>query len=139
MNSWLPWALVSAGAAAATAILAKLGVEGVSSSLATALRTSVVLVFSWAIVGAGGQLGELAKLSGRTLSFLALSGVATGVSWLAYFHALKLGPATRVAPVDKLSLALTVLLAAGLLGEQLTLRLGLGVVLMVAGAILTIA
>lgn len=139
MNTWLVWALLSAAAAAATAILAKIGVEGVSSSLATALRTLVVLLFSWSVVAARGELDEIPKLSSRTLVFLALSGIATGISWLAYFQALKLGPASRVAPIDKLSLALTIVLAAAFLGEELTWKVGLGVALMVAGSVLTLA
>ncbi len=139
MGSWLPWALLSAVAAAATAILAKVGVEGVPSSLATAIRTAVVLVFAWAVVGASGQLRELPKVGSRTLVYLVLSGLATGVSWLAYFQALKLGPASRVAPIDKLSLGLTILLAAAVLGEHVTWKVALGVALMVLGSILTLA
>lgn len=130
------YALISAVAAAATAILAKLGVQGVPSNLATALRTLVVLAFAWAIVLAGGEQRELAKISARSLWFLALSGVATGVSWLAYFRALELGPASRVAPIDKLSLPLTLVLATIVLREPLSWRLGVGATLMVAGALL---
>lgn len=138
MASWLVFALLSAAFAGATAILAKLGVEGVPSNLATALRTAVVLAFAWAIVLATGELREIPKLSARTLMFLAASGVATGLSWLAYFRALQLGPASRVAPVDKLSLAFTIALATLFLGEPLTWRLALGAALMVAGSLLTL-
>ncbi len=139
MTGWLLWAIVAAIAAAATAILAKIGVEGVSSTLATALRTVVVLVFSWGLVLVNGQLSELPKLSARTLWYLALSGAATGISWVAYFHALKLAPASRVAPIDKLSLALTIVLSATLLGEEISWKVALGVALMTAGALLTLA
>jgi transporter family protein len=139
MTAWLVYALISAGAAAATAIFAKIGVAGVPSNLATALRTLVVVAFAWAIVLASGEQRELAKINGRSLVFLALSGVATGVSWLAYFRALQLGQASRVAPIDKLSLPITVALAALVLGETPTWKLGLGVALMVLGALLTLA
>lgn len=136
--TWWVYALLSAGFAAMTAILAKVGVEGVPSTLATALRTVVILVFAWSIALARGEHHALPSLSRRTLVFLALSGVATGLSWLAYFRALQLGPASRVAPIDKLSLPLTVLFAFLLLHEQVTWRLGVGVGLMVVGALLTL-
>src|SRR5437868_2361532 len=109
--SWLVYALISAAAAAATAILAKIGVQGVPSTLATAIRTAVVLIFAWVMVALAGELRLATSLSRRSLLFLGLSGIATGISWLAYFRALQLGPASRVAPIDKLSLPLTVLLA----------------------------
>jgi transporter family protein len=136
--SWLPYALASAAAAAATAILAKLGVEGVPSNLATAIRTIVVLVFAWGIVFASGDHHAIPRLSGRSVLFLALSGIATGLSWLAYFRALQLGPASRVAPIDKLSLALTLVLSAAVLREAISWKVALGVALMVGGALLTI-
>ena len=136
--SWLFYALVSAAAAAVTAILAKIGIEGIPSTLATAVRTVVVLVFSWGLVFALGEHRALASVSRRSLLFLMLSGIFTGVSWLAYFRALQLGPASRVAPIDKLSLPLTVVLAVVMLHEPMNWRLGLGVSLMVAGALLTI-
>jgi transporter family protein len=135
---WLVLAFVSAGAAALTAILAKVGVEGVPSNLATAIRTVVIVVFAWGIVFVGGEHHALAHVSRRSIWFLVLSGLATGVSWLAYFRALQLAPASRVAPIDKLSLPLTVVLAAIVLGESVGWRLGVGVGLMTAGAILTI-
>lgn len=137
--AWLTYALLSAGAAALTAILAKLGVEGVPSNLATAIRTVVVLVFAWGIAIAQGQHRQIPLLSRRSLVYLGLSGLATGVSWLAYFRALQLGPASRVAPIDKLSLPLTVLLAAFCLGEAVSWKVGAGVALMVIGALLTLA
>ena len=139
MITWWMYALLGAVAAAATAILAKIGVQGVPSALATAIRTVVIIVFAWGIVLATGQHRELSKLSGRTVAFLALSGLATGISWLAYFQALKMGPASRVAPIDKLSLAFTVVLAAAVLHEPMTWKLGIGVGLMIAGALLTLA
>jgi transporter family protein len=138
MTGWLSFALLSAVAAAATAILAKLGTQGVPASLATAVRTTVVLVFSWGIALGTGQARGLSVLSGRNWLFLTLSGIATGVSWLAYFQALKLGPASRVAPIDKTSLALTIVLAALVLGEPVTWKVWAGAALMLGGALLTL-
>lgn len=136
--TWLFYAGLSAVAAAATAILAKLGVENVPSSLATAVRTVIVVVLAWAIVIALGEQRALATVSKRSLLFLTLSGIGTAISWLAYFRALQLAPASHVAPIDKLSLPLTILLAFAVLGEPLSWRLTLGVALMTAGALLTI-
>ena len=136
--TWILFAFISAGAAALTAILAKIGVEGVPSNLATAIRTVVITVFAWALVAATGETRVIAGLSRRSVWFLVLSGLATGVSWLAYYRALQLAPASRVAPIDKLSLPLTVMLAALLLQESVGWRLGVGVVLMTVGALLTI-
>ncbi|MFO1207334.1 MAG: EamA family transporter [Burkholderiales bacterium] len=138
MTSWIFYALLSAIAAGATAILAKLGVQGVPSDLATAVRTAVILLFAWSVVLARGGAVGLRDISGRTLVFLLLSGVTTGLSWLAYFKALQLAPASRVAPIDKLSLPITVVLAWLTLGEPVSLRLGVGIGLMVAGAVLTV-
>lgn len=135
--SWLAYALISALAAAATAILAKLGVEHVPSTLATAVRTAVVMVFAWGMVFALQEHRNIPGMSRRTLVFLTLSGIATGVSWLAYFRALQMAPASWVAPVDKLSLPLTIVLAVVFLREPLSWRLALGVTLMAAGALLT--
>src|SRR5258706_2642560 len=136
--SWLFYAFVSAAAAAVTAILAKIGVEGVPSTLATAVRTVVVLVFSWSLVAALGEHRALATVSRRSLLFLLLSGIFTGVSWLAYFPALQLGPASRVAPIDKLNLPLAVLLAVGLLRQPMNWRPAVRVSPMVIRALLTI-
>ena len=136
--SWLVYALVSAAAAAATAVLAKIGVQGVPSTLATAIRTGVVLIFAWLMVVQAGELRYVTTISRRSLMFLALSGIGTGISWLAYFRALQLGPASRVAPIDKLSLPLTVLLAMLVLSEKVTWTVGLGVTLMVVGALVTL-
>jgi transporter family protein len=139
LMGWLVFALVSAGAAALTAILAKLGVEGVPSNLATAIRTVVITAFAWAIVTGTGERHALYSISRRSLLFLLLSGVATGISWLAYFRALQLAPASRVSPIDKLSLPLTIVMAAAFLGESIGWKLGLGVALMTIGALLAIA
>ena len=136
--AWWSYALVSALAASATAILAKIGVKGVPSNLATAIRTVVILVFAWGIVFATQDHHALRELNRRSVLFLVLSGVATGVSWLAYFKALQMAPASRVAPIDKVSLAFTILLAGLLLGEQISWKVGLGAALMVAGALLTL-
>ena len=135
---WMFYALLSAAAAGATAILAKIGIQGVPSNLATALRTVVILVFTWGIVLARGDAVAIRDIKARTLVFLLLSGVATGLSWLAYFKALQLAPASRVAPIDKLSLPFTVVFAWLALGEPISPRLAAGVGLMVAGAVLTI-
>jgi transporter family protein len=135
--SWLAYALISAVAAALTAILAKLGVEGVPSTLATAIRTVVVTVFAWAMVFALSDQRAIGGMSRRTIVFLVLSGVATGVSWLAYFRALQMAPASWVAPIDKLSLPFTIVLAVLWLREPLTWQVTAGVTLMVIGALLT--
>jgi transporter family protein len=137
--SWIGWALLSAAFAAATALLAKVGVAHVDSNLATALRTSVVVVFAWGIALLLGKpqfglLSQLRSLDRRTLLFLTLSGLATGLSWLCYFRALQLGPASRVAPLDKLSVPLVMLFAWLLLGEKLNATALAGGLLITAGA-----
>jgi transporter family protein len=136
---WWAYALLSAVFAAATAILAKIGVKDVPSNLATAVRTAVVLIFAWGIVLARGEQRGLGSFSGKTWLFLSLSGVATGASWLAYFKALQMAPASRVQPIDKASLALTLLLAWLILGEPMTWKLALGVAMIVGGTLLTMA
>ena len=136
--SWTFYAGISAIAAAATAILAKIGVEGVPSNLATAIRTVVIIVFAWSIALGLKEHHALSTISRRSLMFLVLSGIATGVSWLAYYRALQLAPASQVAPIDKLSLPLTIILAAVFFGEAMTWRLMLGVTLMTVGALLTL-
>ena len=136
--TWMTYAAISAAAAALTAVLAKVGVEGVPSNLATAIRTVVVLVFAWAIALGAGEHRVLGTLSRRSVIFLVLSALATGASWLAYYRALQLAPASRVAPIDKLSLPLTLIFAAMFLGEAMTWRLILGVVLMTVGALITL-
>jgi len=136
--TWVEWALLSAVFAAATALLAKVGVAHVDSNLATAVRTTVVVVFAWGIALALGKHNELRSLDRRTLFFLTLSGLATGLSWLCYFRALQLGPASRVAPLDKLSVPLVMLFAWLLLGEKLTAAALIGGLLITAGAVVMV-
>lgn len=133
---WLIYALLSAVFAAFTAVLAKIGVKDVNSNLATAIRTVVILLFAWGIVFAQGNYKSLGALSKSTWIFLILSGIATGLSWLFYFRALQLGEASRVAPIDKLSLVLTVVFAVIFLKEKLTPLGTIGVVLMTIGTVL---
>jgi len=133
--NWLILALLSAFFAALTTIFAKLGVRDVSSNLATAIRTVVILLLAWGIVLATGEAAGLRTLSQRTWLFLILSGVATGLSWLFYFAALQKGPASAVAPIDKTSLAMVIVLAALFLNEPLTWQTVLGGGLVVAGAV----
>lgn len=136
--TWWAYALIAALAASATAILAKVGVKDVPSNLATAIRTVVILLFAWGIVLATREHHVIRELNRRSVLFLVLSGLATGISWLAYFKALQMAPASRVAPIDKVSLAFTIILAGVLLGEQISWKVGLGTALMIAGALLTI-
>ena len=132
--NWFIWALFSAFFAGLTAILAKVGVEHIDSNLATAIRTVVILIFAWAVALATKNQ-PFSSIGKRTWIFLVLSGIATGLSWLCYFRALQLGPASRVAPIDKLSVALVIGFAALFLGETLTWGKALGALLIVAGAI----
>jgi bacterial/archaeal transporter family protein len=134
--TWIFWSLLSALFAGATAILAKLGVANINSNLATAVRTSVVFVLAWGIALADVPASALLHVSRTTLAFLVLSGLATGLSWVCYFRALQLGEASRVAPVDKLSVVFVLVLAAVFLGERLTLRTVAGASLIAAGAVL---
>ena len=133
--NWIVWALLSALFAGLTAILAKIGVSGVDSNLATAVRTTVVLVFAWGVALLTNRPAALLTFAPRTWLFLTLSGLATGLSWLCYFRALQLGDASRVAPIDKLSVAFVLVFAALFLGEALTWKTGLGGALIVAGAV----
>ena len=133
--NWFLWALLSAVFAGATAVLAKIGVDQVDSNLAMAVRTTVVLVFAWGLALFTNPLAAVGTLSRRTWLFLALSGLATGLSWLCYFRALQLGPASKVAPVDKLSVVFVLLFAAGFLHESLTWKTGLGAALITAGSV----
>lgn len=134
--SWLIWALLSAVFAAATAILAKMGVAHVEPNLATAVRTSVVVVFTWIIAVSLGSHTGLTHIDRRSWLFLAASGLATGLSWICYFRALSLGEASKVAPIDKLSVVFVILLAWPLLGEAISTRKLAGGVLIAAGAII---
>lgn len=133
--NWIHWSLLSAFFAGLTAILAKVGVTGVDSNLATAIRTSVILLFVWAIAFATTKPAVMWDFSGRTWLFLSLSGVATGLSWLCYFRALQLGDASQVAPVDKLGVVFVLILAAIFLKEKLTFQHFVGGTLIVAGAV----
>nr|WP_325302386.1 EamA family transporter [uncultured Dysosmobacter sp.] len=135
---WFVFALLSAVFAAATSILAKIGISGVNSNLATALRTVVVLVMAWGMVFLTDAQGGIGAISRRSWLFLILSGLATGASWLCYFRAVQLGEVSRVAPVDKLSVVLTVLLAAAFLHEKLTVKSLLGALLITAGTVLMV-
>ena len=136
---WLFFALGSAFFAGITAVLAKIGIENVNSTLATALRTVVVLAFSWLMVFVVGSQGGIAQISGTTLLFLVLSGLSTGASWLCYFKALQLGDVNKVAPIDKSSTMLTILLAFIFLGEPVSIPQALGVVGIGVGTLLMIA
>ena len=133
--NWLHWALLSALFAGATAVLAKVGVKDVDSNLATAIRTVVILVFAWAIAWRQGAI-SLHDVAPRTWLFLALSGLATGASWLCYFRALQLGKASQVAPIDKLSVVVAMVLATIFLREELSWRHGVAGALIVSGSIL---
>lgn len=137
LNTWQFFAFGSAFFAALTAIFGKIGVEEVSSDLATWIRT-IVIFFVVSLILSGRNEWQLRSVDGRTYLFLILSGLATGASWLCYYHALKLGPASRVAPVDKFSVVLTVFLAAAVLGESLNWKAIMGTILITAGAILMI-
>ena len=137
-SGWLVWALLSAAFAALTAIFAKIGLEGVDSDLATLIRTTVILVVLAGFVYATGKWSDPLALPRRTWAFLVLSGLATGASWVCYFRALKIGDASKVAPVDKGSLVLVALFAFLFLHERPSLREWTGI-LMVAGGVLVLA
>jgi transporter family protein len=137
--NWFIWALLSALFAALTAISAKLGVAHINSNLATAIRTTVILVFTWGIALATGGAPQLAAISGRTWLLLAASGICTGLSWLCYFRALQLGDVAKVAPVDKLSVAIAIVLAVIFLGEKLRVQEAIGAGLVVIGVVVMVA
>ncbi|MCQ2146424.1 MAG: EamA family transporter [Bacteroidales bacterium] len=132
---WLLFAVLSAVFAAATSILAKVGIEGVDSNLATAIRTIVVLVMAWLVVFLTNKTGGISSITPKSWLFLILSGLATGASWLCYFYAIKIGEVTKVVPIDKCSLVLTIIFAVIFLGESLTLKTIIGSVLLLAGAL----
>lgn len=136
LESWLFWALLSAAFAALTAIFAKIGIENVNSDYATFVRTVVILLAAGGIVVFTGHWISPAEVSGRTWLFLILSGLATGLSWISYFRALKLGQAAQVAPIDKLSVVLVAVFAAVFLGERLAPVNWAGVALIALGAVL---
>jgi transporter family protein len=135
LDSWVFWALLSAAFAALTAIFAKIGIADIDSDFATLIRTVVIVVVLSGIVLAMGKFQPLETISGKTWLSLILSGLATGASWLAYFRALKLGQASQVAPVDKLSVVLVAIFGVLFLGEKLTLQGWVGVTLVAAGAV----
>src|ERR1700742_880350 len=134
--SWQAWAFLSAFFAALTAIFAKVGVEGINSDLATLIRTVIVLITLSAILFATGQFSHPGPISAKSWLFLLLSGLGTGASWLCYFRALKLGPATLVAPIDKLSVVLVALFGVAFLGERPSFYGWIGIALISAGAVL---
>jgi bacterial/archaeal transporter family protein len=135
-SSWQLWALLSALFAALTAIFAKVGIEGINSDFATLIRTAIVLMTLAAILFATGQLTNPGPISARSWLFLVLSALGTGASWLCYFRALKLGPASLVAPIDKLSVVLVALFGVVFLGERPSLQGWIGIALIATGAVL---
>lgn len=135
---WLLFALLSSVFAALTSILAKVGIEGVNSNLATAIRTAVVLVMSWGMVFLTGVQGGITSISRKSWLFLILSGLATGASWLCYYRALQIGEASKVVPIDKLSVVITLVLAFVFLHEQFTVKSFLGCVLIGVGTLLLV-
>ena len=135
---WWLYALLSALFASLTAIFAKVGVTGVNANLATAIRTIIILFVAWGIVLARGETKGLATLSKHNFIFLVISGVATGLSWIFYFKALQIGKVSQVAPVDKLSVALTIALSVIFLGEALTVKAAIGALLIIAGTLVLI-
>ena len=135
---WLILAVLSAVFAALTSILAKVGIEGVNSNLATALRTMVVVVMAWGMVFITHAQSGLSEISRRSWIFLILSGIATGASWLCYYRALQLGEASKVVPIDKLSTVLTLILAFIFLHEEFTLKSAVGCILITAGTLLMV-
>lgn len=136
IRAWLPFALLSAVFASLTAILGKVGIQGVESNLGTAIRTIVVLAMAWGIVLAGKKQRQIKQIDARSWLFLGLSGLATGLSWLCYYRALQDGPASVVVPIDKLSILVTVAFAWLFFNEKLSKKALLGLVLMVAGTLL---
>lgn len=135
---WLLIAIMSAVFAAATAILAKIGIDGVDSNLATAIRTIVVLALAWGMVFLTNSAGGISSISTRSWIFLILSGLATGASWLCYFYAIKIGDVSKVVPIDKCSLVLTIIFAVIFLGEALTWKTVVGSILLLAGALVMV-
>lgn len=135
---WWIYALLSAFFAALVAVFAKVGIKGVDSDLATAIRTVVIILIAWGIVIARGRAGGVATLTKQNWIFLILSGCATGLSWLFYFRALQLGEVAKVAPIDKLSVALAIILSVVFLGETLTLKAAVGAALIIGGTFLLI-
>lgn len=138
ISMWFVLALGSAVFAALTSILAKIGIDGVNSNLATAIRTIVVLIVAWGMVFLTDAQGGISSISKKSWLFLILSGLATGASWLCYYKALQLGEASKVVPVDKLSVVITLVLAFTLLHEKLTAKSVIGAVLITAGTLIMV-
>jgi len=134
--TWYLAAFLSAIFAALTSIFAKIGIKDVNSNLATAIRTTIILIFTWGIVIAQGTTSSLPQIQKNAWVFLILSGIATGLSWLFYFYALKVGQVNKVVPIDKLSLVITIIFAAIILREKITAAVTFGALLMTAGAII---
>lgn len=135
---WFVLALLSALFAALTSILAKIGIDGVNSNLATAIRTAVVLIMSWGMVFLTGAQSGIGDISRKSWIFLILSGLATGVSWLCYYKALQMGDASKVVPIDKLSVVITLVLAFVFLHEKFTAKSAIGAVLLTAGTLIMV-
>lgn len=135
---WVVFALLSAVFAALTSIFAKIGIENVNSNLATAIRTVIVLVMAWLIVFATGKHQQIVDISTKSWIFLVLSGLATGLSWLCYFYALQIGEASKVVPVDKFSVVITMVMAFFVLGEVITAKTIIGGLLITAGTLVLI-
>ena len=135
---WIVFALLSAVFAALTSIFAKIGIENVNSNLATAIRTVIVLVMAWLIVFATGKHQQITDISTKSWVFLVLSGLATGLSWLCYFYALQIGEASKVVPVDKFSVVITMVMAFFILGEVITMKTIIGGLLITAGTLVLI-
>jgi transporter family protein len=135
-SPWLPWALLSAGFAALTAILAKVGVSEINSNFATFIRTIVIVLFVGSLLLVSGGAQPISQVPRRALLFLVLSGLATGASWLCYFRALSLGQAAEVVPVEKISVVLAAVLGVLFLSEQLTPRAWMGILLITSGVVL---
>ncbi len=136
--TWIIYAILSAFFAALVAIFAKIGVAGINSNLMVAMRTLIVVIFAWAIVLIEGSAGQMLKISRFSYLFIFLSAVATGLSWLFYFKALQMGPVSRVAPIDKASIILTVILAFVFLGEKPTVGNVVGGLMVTAGVLVTV-
>ncbi len=135
---WILYAILSAVFAALTSILAKIGIRDVNSNLATAIRMIVVLLMSWGMVFITGSFKGISKIEGKSLTFILLSGVATGLSWLFYFKALQMGEASKVVPIDKFSVVITLVLAYFILGEAFTTKTIIGGILITAGTLVLI-
>lgn len=138
IGMWMIFAVLSAVFAALTSILSKVGIDGVNSNLATAIRTAVVLLMSWGMVFITKSQGGISSVGSRSWLFLILSGLATGASWLCYYKAIRLGSVSKVVPIDKLSVVITIILAAVFLHEKLTVKSVIGSLLITAGTLLMV-